>query len=178
MKQIAIVIVLCVGAWYFLVGGRKLDEKLVREYYQKEAHAIYSRDAEKLCKQLSRKVVIESKVTMMGKTVESTHDRDEACESMRKTFELFRMVGDRMGGILTIEYDYQIDTVEVATDRKSAVIKGTSVLKMGEAALQYKSSFTQRLERELGQMRLVHSDEATVVRMGGRGAMSQSEFFK
>jgi len=88
------------------------------------------------------------------------------------------MVGDRMGGILTIEYDYQIDTVEVASDRKSAVIKGTSVLKMGEAALQYKSSFTQRLERELGQMRLVRSDEATVVRMGGCGAMSQSEFFR
>jgi len=49
---------------------------------------------------------------------------------------------------------------------------------MGEAAMQFKSSFTQRLERELGQMRLVHGDDVTVVRLGGRGAMSQSDFFK
>jgi hypothetical protein len=83
-----------------------------------------------------------------------------------------------MGGILTIEYEYHIDTIEMATDRKSAIVKGTSVLKMGEALLQYKSSYTQRLEREFGQVRLVHSDEATVMRMGGRGAMSQSDFFK
>src|SRR6478735_1697759 len=28
MKQIAIAIVLCVGAWYFFIGGRKLDEPM------------------------------------------------------------------------------------------------------------------------------------------------------
>jgi len=178
MKQIAIVVVLCVGVWYFFIGGRKLDEAMVRNHYQKEAHAIYSRDAEQLCKLLSRKAVIESKTTMMGRTVETTHDRDEACKANRETFETFSRVGERMGGILTIEYEYHIDTIEVATDRKSAIVTGTSVLKMGEALLQYKSSYTQRLERELGQVRLVHSDEATVVRMGGRGAMSQSDFFK
>ena len=91
---------------------------------------------------------------------------------------LFRTVGDRMGGILTIEYDYHIDSIEVATDRKSATVTGTSVLKMGESVLQYKSNFTQRLERELGQMRLVHSSGVTVVRLGGAGAMSQSDFFR
>lgn len=178
MKQIAIVVALCVSAWFFFVGGRKLDEKMVREYYEKEAHAIYSRDAERLCKQLSRKAVVESKVTMMGRTVEATYDREGACDAARKSFEMFRLVGERMGGILTIEYDYHIDNVEVATDRKSAVVQGTSVLKMGEAALQYRSAYTQRLERELGQMRLVHSSDATMVRMGGPGAMSQSDFFR
>ena len=52
------------------------------------------------------------------------------------------------------------------------------LLKMGESVLQYKSNFTQRLERELGQMRLVHSSGVTVVRLGGAGAMSQSDFFR
>ncbi len=178
MKQIAIVIALCVGAWFFFVGGRKLDEAMVRDYYQKDAHAIYSRDADAICKKLSRKAVIESKVTAMGRTVESSQTRDEACETMKTNLELFRTVGDRMGGILTIEYDYHIDSIEVATDRKSATVMGTSVLKMGESVLQYKSNFTQRLERELGQMRLVHSDGVTVVRLGGAGAMSQSDFFR
>jgi hypothetical protein len=49
---------------------------------------------------------------------------------------------------------------------------------MGESALQLKTSFSQRLERELGQMRLVHAEDSTVVRLGGRGAMSQSDFFR
>ncbi|SCX73132.1 hypothetical protein SAMN03159363_4858 [Variovorax sp. EL159] len=178
MKQIAIVIALCIGAWYFFIGGRKLDENMVRDYYHQEARAISANDADKLCKQLSRKAVIESKTTMMGKTVETTHDRDEACEATRKTFEKIRAISDQVGSILAIEYDYHIDTIEVATDRRSATVQGTSVLKMGESILQFKTSFTQRLERELGQMRLVHADEATVVRVGGRGAMSQSEFFR
>lgn len=178
MKQIAIVIALCVGAWFFFVGGRKLDEAMVRDYYQKDAHAIYSRDADAICKKFSRKAVIESKVTAMGRTLETTQNRDEACDSVKENIELFRTVGERMGGILTIEYDYHIDSIEVATDRKSATVTGTSVLKMGESVLQYKSNFTQRLERELGQMRLVHSSGVTVVRLGGAGAMSQSDFFR
>lgn len=33
------------------------------------------------------------------------------------------------------------------------MVKGTSVLKVGESAFQLKTSFNQRLERELGQMR-------------------------
>lgn len=45
MKQIAIVVALCVGAWYFFIGGRKLDESMVRDYYQNEAMAIVAHDA-------------------------------------------------------------------------------------------------------------------------------------
>lgn len=178
MKQIAIVIALCVGAWYFFIGGRKLDESMVRDYYRKEATAIAAHDADRLCKQLSRKVVIETTTTAMGRTEERTHDRESACAGARKTFENLRAVSDRMGSLLSVEYDYHIDSVEIATDRRSAMVKGTSVLKMGESALQLKTSFNQRLERELGQMRLVHAEDSTVVRFGGRGAMSQSDFFR
>ncbi|SEJ15957.1 MULTISPECIES: hypothetical protein [unclassified Variovorax] len=178
MKQIAIVIVLCMGAWYFFIGGRKLDESMVRDYYQQEARAVSANDADKLCKQLSRKAVVEAKTTMMGRTEEVSLDRDEACAATRKTMETLRRVNDQVGAILAIEYDYHIDTVEVASDRKSAVVKGTSVMKMGDSALQLKTSFNQRLERELGQMRLVHAEDSTVVRLGGRGVMSQSDFFR
>ncbi len=178
MKQIAIVLALCVGAWYFFIGGRKLDEAMVRKYYEAEAHAVYSRDAEKLCKQLSAKAVIQSRTVMMGQTQDATHDRAQACEAARKTFKMLASLGERMGGILTIEYEYQIDSIDIASDRRSATVEGTSVLKMGESAMQFKSRFTQRLERELGQMRLVRGDDVTVVRLGGRGAMSQSDFFK
>lgn len=66
MKQIAIVLALCVGAWYFFVGGRKLDEPMVRGYGQTEARAIAARDADRLCEQLSRKVAEDSTVVRLG----------------------------------------------------------------------------------------------------------------
>ncbi|MFM9921801.1 hypothetical protein VLK31_02315 [Variovorax sp. H27-G14] len=178
MKQIAIVLALCVGAWYFFIGGRKLDEPMVRDFYQTQARAIAARDADKLCKQLSRKVVIESKTTVMGRAEETTHDRDSACLGVHKTFETFQIIGEHSDGILSMEYDYHLDAIEIAPDRKSARVQGTSVMKLGDSAVQLKTSFTQRVERELGQMRLVHAEDSTVVRLGGRGAMSQSDFFR
>lgn len=178
MKKVVIVIALCVGAWYFFIGGRKLDEAMVREYYDKEAHAILSRDPEALCKQLSSKAVVQDRTVMMGQTQDSTLDRDQVCEATRATYKLFENVGDKMGGILTIEYEFHLDTVAVAANRKSAKVEGTSMLKMGETVMQFRSSFTQELVRELGQMRLLRSDQQTVVRMGGAGGMRQSDFFR
>ncbi|MDM0076927.1 hypothetical protein QTH90_21135 [Variovorax sp. J2P1-59] len=178
MKKIALVIALCVGAWYFFIGGRKLDEAMVREYYEKEAHAILSRDPELLCKQLSSKAVIQDHTVMMGQAQDATLNRDQACDATRETFKLFENVGSKMGGMLTIEYDFHLDSVQVATDRKSAKVEGTSTLKMGETVMQFRSSFTQELVRELGQMRLLRSDQRSVVRMGGAGAMTQSDFFR
>jgi hypothetical protein len=178
MKQIAIAIVLCVGAWYFFIGGRKLDEPMVRDYYQQGARATAANDADKLCKQLSRKAVLELSTTAMGRTEKESLNRDEACAAIRKTMEVLRRIDDHVGAILTIEYDYHIDSIEIAPNRKSAVVKGTSVMKIGDSAMQLKTSFNQRLESELGQMRLVHAEDSMVVRLGGRGAMSQSDFFR
>lgn len=178
MKRIAIVLALCVGAWYFFVGGRQLDEAMVRAYYDKEAHAIFSRDPERLCKQLSRKAVVHDQTVVAGESVDSTLNKKEVCEATRTAFKLFETVGEQMGGILTIEYDFHIASIEVATNRKSAKVEGVSVLKMGETVMQFRSTFTQELVRELGQMRLLRSDQRTLVRMGSSGAMSQSDFFR
>ncbi len=178
MRNIAIVIALCVGAWYYFIGGRKLDEPLVRQYFEQEAHAILSRDPERLCKQLSSRAVVQDRTTVLGQSQDSTLNRAQACDAARESFKTFEVIGEAMGGILTIEYDYHLDSVELASDRKSAIVKGTSRLKMGEQAMQFASSFEQRIERELGQVRLVRSDQSTLVRLQGAGAMRQSDFFK
>lgn len=177
MKKIAIVLVVCVGLWYYFIGGRKLDETMVRQYYEKSARAMLARDADLMCKQLSRKVVIESKTVMMGQSMDSSHDYKEACDAQHKSFEMLQEVGDRSGGALALEFDYQLDAIDVAANRKSATITGTQVLNMGPM-MQFKTSFTHRLERELGNVRLVRSDDVTVVRMGGAGSMRQSDFFR
>jgi len=178
MKQIAIVIALCVGAWYFFVGGRKLDEQMVREHYRQGARAAAANDADRLCKQLSRKVVMDISATVMGKTEKGSFNRDEACDAFRKTTETMREIKSHAGAILSVDYDYHIDSIEIAPDRRSALVKGTTVMSIGDTAFQLKTSFNQRLESELGQTRLVHAEDYIVLRLGGRGTMSQSDFFR
>src|SRR3989344_3893417 len=149
MKKIVLLAALCAGAWYYFVGGRTLDEKMVGAYYDQSAHALYKRGAEPMCKQLSFKA----------------------------SMQMYEQIGDPMGCILTVEFEFHIDSIEIEPGRKSAKVKGTSLLKMGETVMQFSSTFNEQLVREMGQMKLLRSDQRTVVRMAGGRGMSQSDFF-
>ncbi|WP_298209791.1 hypothetical protein [Acidovorax sp.] len=177
VKSIALLAALCVGAWYYFIGGRTLDETMVRTYYDQGAHALYQRDAELGCKQLSTKAVIQDETVMNGQTVRTTLNHEQQCEALKASFQMFEQIGDRMGGTLTIEYEFHIDSVEIEPGRKSAKVKGTSLLKMGEAVMQFNTTFDQQLVREMGHIKLLRSDQRTVVRMAGGRGMAQSDFF-
>lgn len=43
MKKIVLLAALCAGAWYYFVGGRTLDEKMVRAYYDQSARPLQAR---------------------------------------------------------------------------------------------------------------------------------------
>lgn len=177
MKKIVLLAALCVGAWYYFVGGRTLDEKMVRAFYDQGAYALYKRDAELMCKQLSTKAIIQDETVMNGQPQRTTLNHDQQCEAFKASMQTFEQIGDRMGGILTIEYEFHLDSIEIEPGSKSAKVKGTSLLKMGETVMQFSSTFNEQLVREMGQMKLLRSDQRTVVRMAGGQAMSQSDFF-
>jgi len=177
IKKIAVAAVLCAGVWYYFVGGRTLDEKMVRAYYDQGAHAFYKRDAELLCKQISSKAVIEDETVMNGQTHRATLNHDDACEASKASLEMFQKLGDSMGGILTVEYEFHLDSIEMDAGRKNARVKGTSLLKMGETVVQFSGTFNQQLVREMGQVKLLRSEQRTVMRMAGGRTMSQSDFF-
>ncbi|UCV00457.1 hypothetical protein [Acidovorax radicis] len=177
MKKIALLAALCVGAWYYFVGGRTVDETMVRAYYDEGSHALYQRDAEPACKQLSTKVIIQDETVMNGQTQRTTLNHDQQCEAVKTSFALFEQMGAQMGGILTVEYEFHIDSIDIEPGRKSAKVQGTSLLKMGETVMQFESTFNQRLVREMGQIKLLRSDQRTMVRMAGGRGMSQSDFF-
>lgn len=177
-KKIAIVAAVGIVGWYYVVGGRQINESHVRDHYRKESHAVYSRDPEAMCKLISAKFVGTERVSMMGTVQESTSNREQTCESSRKWFQSFEQIGDKMGGILTIEYVQNIDSIEIAPNRKSARITGTTLLKMGETVMQFNTRFTDNIEREWGQTQVVRSNSDTRVLMAGGQTMKQGDFFK
>ncbi|MGL6204691.1 MAG: hypothetical protein ACRC2X_10275, partial [Giesbergeria sp.] len=118
------------------------------------------------------------RMTVMGVSQQSTANREQTCQSQRSAFESFEKVGAKMGGMLTIEYAQQIDSIEIAPNRKSARVTGTKTLKMGGAIMEFSTRFTEDIEREWGQAKLVRSDTSTRVFMMGDSGMKQSDFFK
>jgi hypothetical protein len=87
-------------------------------------------------------------------------------------------MGGKMGGILSMEYSQNIDHIEIAPHRKSARVTGTKTLKMGGAIMEFNIRFTEDIEREWGQAKMVRSDTTTRVVMMGDSGMKQSDFFR
>ncbi|MDH4450484.1 MAG: hypothetical protein QE265_07835 [Rhodoferax sp.] len=158
------VVIASAAAWYYFVGGAKLDEALIRRFYESGSHATLSRDPEALCKLYSDKLELTQETLMMGQTRSQRMNKQETCESQRQSFKYFEEIGNKVDGILTIEYDYQIEDIVIAPDRKSARVHLSSTLKMGENLMQFRSLGTDVLRREWGVVKVVKQDVVTRVR--------------
>jgi hypothetical protein len=163
VKTVLLALALIAAGWYYFVGGRKLDEQMVRDFYRAEAHAALSRDPEAMCKLVGKSAVVRQQTVMAGQTKSETLNREQACEAFRKSHEFFEKVGEKAGGMLTIEYDYALGKVDIAADRKSALVEFSSTLKMGEAFMQFRTTSTERLVRRLGSVELAEADATTRV---------------
>jgi hypothetical protein len=178
LKVIAIVAALGAAGWYYFFGGARLDEAMVRQFYADQAHATLSRDAEALCKQYAKKLSLKQQTVMMGQTVSESYDRQAACAAQRQTFKGFEEMGDKAGGILTIDYEYQIDKIEIAPSKKSAIVHVSSTLKMGDTFMQIKSISTDQLTREWGTVYLLKGDIQSKARIHLGGLAEPEKFFK
>ena len=163
MKTVLFALALIGAGWYYFVGGRQLDEQMVRDFYRAEAHATLSRDPEALCRLVSKSAVLRQQTLMSGQTRSETLNREQACEAFRKSHEFFEKVGEKAGGMLTIEYDYELGKVDIAPDRKSARVEFSSTLKMGESFMQFRTTSAERLVRRLGSVELAEADVTTRV---------------
>jgi len=146
------------AVWFYFIDGSKLDEGMVREFYAQQAQHTYERDPEALCKQMSGKYRMNIQSRIAGKVNDASYGKSIACEQIKKSFKFFEDVGERAGGILTIEYSYDIRQLDIASNNRSATVEITTTLKMGEEFLQIFSESTDRIERSMRQVVLVAQD--------------------
>jgi len=164
-KLLAIVGLACAAAWYYFVGGAKLDEDMVRQFYTDAAHATLSRDPEALCAQMSSKLVVNQETVVMGQTSNQTLNKKQACEAQHKAFQQFKEMGEKVDGILTMEFDYSVDSITLSPNHKTAVVQMSSTLQMGGQLMQFRSVSTDELDREWGKVHITKSNSKTGVRM-------------
>ncbi len=164
-KLVLTIVGLAVAGWYFVIDGSKLDEAMVRTFYEQQQHATLSRDPEALCKQFASTAVINTETLMMGQTQAQILNNKTACDATRDAWKSFEAMGAKAGGILTIEYDYKIDSIELSANKKRATVVTSNTLKMGEAFMQFRTTATEELVRNYRQVQLARSDSKTGVRM-------------
>ena len=174
MKYLLAVIVVGVGGWFYLIDGSKLDEGMVRDYYEQQLRHTYERDPDALCALLGRSLSARLEARVGGKVSTASYGKAEACLRLKSAFKFFETMGERAGGTLTIEYTYEISSLELAANRKSARVEVATTLKMGEEFMQIFTDSTDRLERSLRKVQLVEQDAKSRMRWTP-GAISHPE---
>lgn len=77
-----------------------------------------------------------------------TLNKKQACEARHKAFQQFKDLGDKADAMLTIEYNYTIDSIAITPNRKTAVVQMSNILKIGEQLMQFRTVSTDELKRE------------------------------
>jgi hypothetical protein len=178
LKWLLVVAAALAALWYGLIGGRRLDEQAVRDYYQAAAHAVLSRNPEAQCKLLSKSASIRQDTLIAGQTKSETFGQAQACDQYRQAQRFFEEMGEKAGGMLTIEYEYALGAIDIAPDRKAATIQFTSTLKMGETFMQFRTASTDRLVRRWGSVELVGADAKTRVSFVPGAMVDPARYFQ
>jgi hypothetical protein len=178
MKPIVILLALAAAGWYYFIGGRKMDEQMVRDYYMAQRHAVLSRDVPAQCELYSPKLQVHLKSRVGGQAQDLTLDKKAACKQLEEQHRFFEEVGEKAGGMLTIEYDHDIRSISLAADKKSAEVEVVSTLKMGETFMQISATSSERLERHLGKVLTVSADAQTSMRWTPGALVDPERYFR
>jgi hypothetical protein len=157
MKKIVLaVIVVAVAIWYFDIS-RRMTETSIRASYQAQIEALQRFDAKPLCDALDDSY--HATVTARGSARSpSTKDKAGACSELARTLRRMKTLSERTGGLLEPDYDFEIKSIELADDRKTATVEIASVMRIGDMTLA-RSRSVEHLIRRLGRIRSVSSEE-------------------
>jgi hypothetical protein len=157
MKKIVLaVIVVAVAIWYFDIS-RRMTETTIRASYQAQIEALQRFDAKPLCDALDDSY--HATVTARGSArAPAAKDKAGACAELTRTLRRMKTLSERTGGLLEPDYDFEIKSIELADDRKTATVEIASVMRIGDMTLA-RSRSVEHLIRRLGRIRSVSSEE-------------------
>ncbi|MGL4409911.1 MAG: hypothetical protein ACRCTU_16130 [Zoogloea sp.] len=167
MKKPLLVVLALGAAWWYFVGGRKLDETKVRDFYQAQEVATFKREPETLCGLLAKD--FHGKYTystnIPGHPREDEQNKAEGCEGYRQMYANFAELGDKMGGMLTMEYNYTLYSIKIAPDHKSATVDVGYLMNAGGALINIRARATETLIRRNGKVLLQRSEGSSSIKV-------------
>lgn len=167
-KPIAVGVVLCVAAALFWVQRSKLTEERVYDFYNEGMRATLKRDPDALCAQLADDFRGSSSASAAGVDFGAQEEvnKTQACQGMRELYASIEKIGEAMGGEMHIQYNRDIERVDIAADGQSAVVHYSYFLGVGGSVMQFRGEATETVVRS-GTKILLQRAESTVNISGG-----------
>lgn len=166
MKKIVLVVLIAAGAWWYFVGSRTLSEESVRSFYQQQEVATLNRDPEKLCALLDEAFQAKG-VGASGSTRNGEVNKTQTCDGYRAMYQGFEELGDKMGGILQLDYNYTIHQIELASDKKSATVDVSYSLDVAGSIMNIRVRSTDTIVKKLGKPLMIRSEGKSGLASGG-----------
>jgi hypothetical protein len=162
MGKIIFLILVGLGAWWYQVGGRQLSDEQVRAFYQQQEAAFVGRLPEKLCDALDDQFYVERQISSSDQSFLKNTNKSQICEEYKEMYKNIDALEKRNGVKLPIEYSYLIYKVEIAPDKKSAVVDIWYALDVANSLINIRSRLTETLIRKNGKVKVVRSDGTMV----------------
>jgi ketosteroid isomerase-like protein len=151
MKKLVLLVVLAALAWWYFDGSRKLSEEAIREHYQEQLEATASFDTERLCAAMADDYRVTDVSQGLQGQQKLTMDKAQACDALSQSLGMFKQLSDASGGKFRLDIGYEIKSITVSADRKSASVEGISTFKLGDR-LVARTRGTDRLIRRNGKI--------------------------
>jgi hypothetical protein len=158
VKKLLLVVFIAAVAWWYFIGGRNLSEANVRDFYRALEAATLARKPEDICSLFADDFKSTGTIAVGAQSRTDSQDKEETCESYRKLYQSWEQLGEKMGGILQLDSNYEIHSIDIASDHKSATVDVSNTLDVAGSIMNIKGRSTDTLIRRNGKVLMLHSD--------------------
>ena len=158
MKKIVLLLCLAGAGWWYFVASNRLSEEDVRDFYAAQTVATLDRKPEELCKLLADDYSSKITTSVAGQRTTSDHDKGAACQNAHDLYESFDKIGEKMGGVVQLDFNQGLDSIAIAPDRKSATIETRFTFDVASALMNMKGTSTDVLVRRHGKTLMLSSE--------------------
>lgn len=165
LRNLVFVLLLAVAAVMVHDNGRRISEADVRAHYSQQMQALAAFDSETICRSMADEFALRSVEHANGEAMRMTMDRAAGCRQMEDAIALMRVLHNRTGGMVGIDFDYEITRIDIAPGRRRATVEATSTAKIARRLLA-RSRSKGGLSRSLWRVR-DHGGQTRTWQYGG-----------
>ncbi|OOG56315.1 hypothetical protein B0E48_09065 [Rhodanobacter sp. C03] len=163
-KVILLVLVIAAAVWYFDFSRRMTDAS-IRASYQAQIDALGQFDAEPICTAMDDSYTASVTVRGSDSTPQKTHGKAAACATWTKAMHRLKLLSERTGGMLEPDFDFEIKSITLTPNHKSATVEISSAMRLGNMTLS-RSQSIEHLIRRNGRILSTGSEDTVWVYQG------------
>lgn len=132
VRNLIVLVVLAVVAIIAYDSSRKITESHVRNHYQAQLEAFRAVDEESICDGTADDYSMAVVEMVDGRSQETTLDGYTACENSKKMIRLAQVMSEQTRGLATLDVAYSIQSIDIASDGRSAEVESIGTVKIGD----------------------------------------------